>query len=785
MRRQSGSIRPVPHNRHTFVPGFLLDMAKGKKSGRGKAGKSSGGAKVLWKVLFLLLAAAFIGVFTLITLVRKDVFGKLPSTEELAAVRNEEASLILASNGAVIGKVFAEERTNVRWKDLPTHVVDALVSTEDQRFFEHSGVDAFSYVRVFFRTLLARDRSGGGGSTISQQLIKNLYGRDRHGLLTVPVNKIKEALVAQRLEQVYNKEDIITLYLNSVPFGENVYGIESAAERFFSKPASQLKVEEGAVLIGMLKANTGYNPRLHPEASKGRRNQVLALMAGNGKLTNAERDSLQALPLGLRYAGAGKFDDYGYFNARVEQQARAALAKLKKKDGSAYDLEKDGLRIHTTLDTALQQAALRAVAKQLSIMQPKLDRELKARGTRKEWEKAKGKKADLAWKRNERAVRDVFTWDDAPPDSISYRDSLWHYHRMLQGAFLMVDPSTGKVRAYSGGNDFRTLPYDQVQGRRPVASTIKPLIYAAALRKGFEPCTYLNNEVKSYPEYEGWTPQNFEKDTTGGQVALWYALAHSMNVPTVDLYFRTGADTIRDTFKALGLPTGGVDKPALALGAADLSLQELVQAYSAFANNGLTRGLQLIEKITDAQGRVIYTGKMAPARRAFDEEVATTITAMLRRAVDSGTGTAMRSRFGVRTALAGKTGTSQDYADAWFVAYTPGIVAATWVGARDPSVHFGSSLGTGSQLALPIIGGTLAEVERSDALRRKYFRSFDAAVDPVAMDCDPRRKGTLLERALDVFFRPDGGPEGKDKEISRPEQEKQDGFFRKLFPKRR
>ncbi len=771
--------------RDTFVPGFLLDMAKGKKSGRGKAGKSSGGAKVLWKVLFLLLAAAFIGVFTLITLVRKDVFGKLPSTEELAAVRNEEASLILASNGAVIGKVFAEERTNVRWKDLPTHVVDALVSTEDQRFFEHSGVDAFSYVRVFFRTLLARDRSGGGGSTISQQLIKNLYGRDRHGLLTVPVNKIKEALVAQRLEQVYNKEDIITLYLNSVPFGENVYGIESAAERFFSKPASQLKVEEGAVLIGMLKANTGYNPRLHPEASKGRRNQVLALMAGNGKLTNAERDSLQALPLGLRYAGAGKFDDYGYFNARVEQQARAALAKLKKKYGSSYDLEKDGLRIHTTLDTALQQAALRAVAKQLSIMQPKLDRELKARGTRKEWEKAKGKKADLAWKRNERAVRDVFTWDDAPPDRISYRDSLWHYHRMLQGAFLMVDPSTGKVRAYSGGNDFRTLPYDQVQGRRPVASTIKPLIYAAALRKGFEPCTYLNNEVKSYPEYEGWTPQNFEKDTTGGQVALWYALAHSMNVPTVDLYFRTGADTIRDTFKALGLPTGGVDKPALALGAADLSLQELVQAYSAFANNGLTRGLQLIEKITDAQGRVIYTGKMAPARRAFDEEVATTITAMLRRAVDSGTGTAMRSRFGVRTALAGKTGTSQDYADAWFVAYTPGIVAATWVGARDPSVHFGSSLGTGSQLALPIIGGTLAEVERSDALRRKYFRTFDAAVDPVAMDCDPRRKGTLLERALDVFFRPDGGPEGKDKEISRPEQEKQDGFFRKLFPKRR
>ncbi len=751
-----------------------------------KPKKTARGPALVWKVLFLLLALVFIAVFTLITLVRKDVFGKLPTTEDLAAVRNEEASLVLASNGAVIGKVFAEERTNVRWKDLPRHVVDALVSTEDQRFFEHSGVDAFSYVRVFFRTLLARDRSGGGGSTISQQLIKNLYGRERHGLLTVPVNKIKEALVAQRLEQVYGKEDIITLYLNSVPFGENVYGIESAAERYFSKPAAKLKVEESAVLIGMLKANTGYNPRLHPEASKGRRNQVLALMAGNGKLTTAARDSLQAMPLEIRYAGAGQFDDYGYFNARVEQQARAVLAKLKKKDGSTYDIEKDGLRIHTTLDTALQQAALRAMMKQLSTMQPKLDGELKARGSRKAWEKEEGKKAGADWKRNERAVRDVFTWDDAPPDSISYRDSLWHYHRMLQGAFLMADPATGKVRAYCGGNDFRTLPYDQVQGRRPVASTIKPLIYAAALRKGMGPCTYLNNEVKSYPEYDGWTPQNFEKDTVGGQVALWYALAHSMNIPTVDLYFRTGADTIRDTFKALGLPTAGVDNPALALGAADLSLQELVQAYAAFANDGLMRGLQLIEKITDAQGHPIFQGRTGAAHRAFDEPVADAITGMLRRAVDSGTGAAMRSRFGIRSALAGKTGTSQDYADAWFVAYTPGIVAATWVGARDPSVHFGSGLGTGAQLALPIIGRTLAEVERSAALRGKYLKPFPAPIEPIDMDCDPRRAGNFIERVLDVFFNPEGNKAKDQPEVNREkaERKKGEGFFRKLFPRK-
>ncbi|MEO5584944.1 MAG: transglycosylase domain-containing protein, partial [Flavobacteriales bacterium] len=319
-------------------------MAKKKKS-------SSKGAAFLWKAFFLLLAVGFVAVFLLIFLVRKDVFGKLPSTEELTALRNEEATLILSSNGAVIGKVFAQDRTNIHWKDIPPHVVNALVSTEDQRFFEHEGVDAISYVRVLFRTVIARDRSGGGGSTISQQLIKNLYGRERHGLLTVPVNKIKEALVAQRLEKVYSKEDVITLYLNSVPFGENMYGIESASERYFSKPASKLKVEEGAVLVGMLKANTGYNPRLHPVAAKRRRDQVLALMAGNGKLSNSARDSLQALPLTIRYAGFDALDDYGYFDAQVTKQAKAILADLGKKSSTSYDIEKDGLRIYTTLDT--------------------------------------------------------------------------------------------------------------------------------------------------------------------------------------------------------------------------------------------------------------------------------------------------------------------------------------------------------------------------------------------------------------------------------------------------
>ena len=755
-------------------------MAKKKKK------KPSKGAAFLWKTLFLLLAVGFIAVFILIFLVRKDVFGKLPSTEELAALRNEEATLILSSNGAVIGKVFAEDRTNVHWKDIPSHVVNALVSTEDQRFFEHEGVDAMSYVRVLFRTIIARDRSGGGGSTISQQLIKNLYGRERHGFLTVPVNKIKEALVAQRLEKVYSKEDVITLYLNSVPFGENIYGIEAASERYFSKPATKLKVEEGAVLVGMLKANTGYNPRLHPEAAKRRRDQVLALMAGNGKLSNKLRDSLQALPLMIRYAGVDALDAYGYFDAQVTKQAKAILADLGKKSSTSYDIEKDGLRIYTTLDTSLQQAALRAVQKQLSSMQPKLDNQLRGQNARKGWEKSQGKRATAAWRTNEKSVRDVFTWNDAQPDTMSYRDSLWHYHSMLQAAFLMVDPSSGKVRAYSGGNDFRTLPFDQVESHRPIASTIKPVIYAAGLRKGLAPCTYLNNERKTYDEYDGWSPENFEKDSIGGQVAMWYALVHSMNIPTVDLYFRTGVGTIRDTFKSLGLPIGGVDNPSLALGAADISLKEIVRAYSAFANGGLVRDPQMIEKITDAHGKVIYQGRMASAKRALDEEVAEAVTAMLRRAVDHGTGASIRSRFGVRAALAGKTGTSQDYSDAWFMAYTPGLVAGTWVGARDPAVHFSSGLGTGAQLALPIIGGTLAEVERSSIMRKAYLQAFPEDSTEIDMNCEPRRSSNLIDRFLDVIFQREPGSVDKQHDPEEPErkEEEKGGFFQRLFPKK-
>ena len=443
-------------------------MAKRKATTK----KSGKGTPVL-KVVLITVGALFLGFLLLMQTVRMGVFGELPTEEELGAIRHEEATLVLARDGELIGKLFAEDRTNVLYEDLPKHLIDALVSTEDARFFSHEGVDGRSYIRVFFRTLLGRDRSGGGGSTISQQLVKNLYGRGRHGVLTVPVTKMKEALVAQRLERVLTKNDVLVLYFNSVPFGENTFGIESAAQRYFSKPTRMLNVEESAVLVGMLKANTSYNPRLNPERSKGRRDQVLELMHGRGHLSRAETDSLGALPLTLRYTGGDAMDLYGYFVNQVDKEARAILDKLTKKDGGAYDLRKDGLRIHTTLDAGLQRAAHDAAHTQLAAMQPKLDRELRNGGVRKNWEKRMARKGGTRWKTNASSTFELYEHEGKRVDTMSYRDSLWHYHRLLNAAVLMIDPASGAVRAWVGGNDHRYLPYDLVRAERPVASTIK------------------------------------------------------------------------------------------------------------------------------------------------------------------------------------------------------------------------------------------------------------------------------------------------------------------------
>ncbi len=674
------------------------------------------------------------------------VFGSLPNKATLAAINNQEASQVISSDNVIIGKYFAQNRTNITWNELPDHLKNALIATEDKRFFTHKGYDIQSYFRVFFKSILWGDNKGGG-STLTQQLVKNLYGRSDFSVLSMPVNKVKEIIIAARIESLFTKEELLLLYLNSVPFGENLYGVETASNRYFNKPASKLLVEESAVLVGLLKANTYFNPRLNPKNSLERRNMVLDLMGKQGYLTVKEAENLQKLPLKLQYENMTLKAPAGYFVHQVKQITLELLEGLKDEKGKAYDLEKDGLKIYTTLNMQVQKMTVDGIQKHLAGMQKVLDKELENRNFKKEWYKkqANASKIDLE-KRN----IEVFDWKGATTKKMSKIDSLWHYYKMLNAAVLITNPKNGAVITWVGGNDFRKLPFDMVQSHRQIASAFKPILYATAFENDFEPCNYLENTEKIYSEYENWTPRNFDhKFTQDSTVALWYSLTHSMNVPTVDLYFKLGRQKLLKTINKLNFPKIKDDAPSIALGTLDLSLVEIVGAYSAFANNGQTTEPVMINKITDANGKILYEREAAKLEKVFSVKTSQMITAILENAINNGTGGRIRSQYGVRADIAGKTGTAQNYSDAWFIAYTPDLVIGTWVGASTPDVHFYSGQGTGSSLALPIAGNVLRGIENDAKLRKQFLTPFSIPYYIYDdMQCDPYR-----QTGIKGFFR--------------------------------
>lgn len=676
------------------------------------------------------------------------VFGPLPDKAELAAIRNEEASQVISSDSVIVGKFFAENRTNIAWGDVPEQLKNALIATEDKRFFTHKGYDLQSYVRVFFRSILFRDSKGGGGSTLTQQLVKNLFGRKDYSILSMPVNKTKELIIAARMEELYTKEELLLLYLNSVSFGEDVFGVESAAHRYFNKSTRELKTEESAVLIGLLKANTYFNPRLNPQHSLGRRNTVLVLMEKQQYLSVEEADSLKNLPLNLNYENIQVENPAGYFVYQVRKNTLDILDDIKIKTGKDFNIEKDGLKIYTTLNMQMQAMATESIRKQLSVMQKVLDKELQNRNFKKRWyakQKSRASGSDL----KNREV-EVFNWEGKQARNMNKIDSLWHYYKMLHAAVLITNPKNGTVLSWVGGNDYRTLPFDMVLSHRQIASAFKPILYATAMDENFDACTYLKNEEKKYTEYDGWEPQNFDrKSTKDSTVAMWYALANSINLPTVDLYFKLGREKLINATNRLQFPHFTTDGPSVSLGALDLSLFEIVRAYGSFANSGKMTGPVMIDKITDADGTTLYERAAAKPEQVFKEETAKLITAVLQRAIDQGTGTKIRTQYGIRADLAGKTGTAQDYTDAWFVAYTPDLVIGTWAGASTPDVHFYSSNGSGSSLALPIAGRVLRGIEKDPVLRKKHLTPFNLPAGVYAgLDCQPYR-----ETGIKGFFK--------------------------------
>ncbi len=743
----------------------------------------------------ILAALPFILTGLLFLLIYTGAFGPLPSKQALSKINNEEASLVFSTDDQLIGKFFAENRTNIAWEDIPDHLKNALVATEDKRFFSHDGVDRKSYLRVLIRTIIFRDRSAGGGSTITQQLIKNLYGRSDFGYLSLPVNKLKEAMIASRMEDIYSKEEILLLYFNSVPFGEDVYGVESAARRYFNKSTRELRPEESAVLVGLLKANTFFNPRLHPENSLQRRNLVLSLMKEQNYFTEEEADSLMQLPLGLNYENFGLEAPAGYFVYQVRKKAENILEEYKKSSGTSYDLEKDGLQIYTTLDMRLQDAARQSIKQHLSKMQILLDQQLVSTGFRDRWYKQKRKDSSFLEQKDAKREIEVFDWN---PDDLQLQykiDSLWHYYKMLHAAVLVLHPDNGSVLTWIGGNHFRYLPFDMVLSHRQIASAFKPVLYASALENGSEPCTYLENEEKIFEEYQDWEPHNFDyKSTPDSSVAMWYALAHSMNLPSVDLYFKLGHDKLRNTCAALQLPLPPSGTPSSALGTLDISLYKICRAYLAFANEGKVSEPWMIRSITDGEGNIIYDHESTATVAALSESSSETITAILQKAINEGTGTSLRARYGLRSDLAGKTGTAQNYSNAWFMAYTPEILIGTWVGASSPEVHFSNAYGSGAALALPISAGILETIENDPELAGLYLGNFKIPYDvQLSIQCDPyKEKGIngFLKRLFNPDDKDDKKAERKEKrearKKARQERREKEGsglkrFFKRIF----
>ena len=701
--------------------------------------------------LAALLAAAVLSLFILISLVHAGSFGTIPTDDDLHNIRSHEASRVYSADGALLGMYFDQDRSNVDYKDIPQYAVKALIDNEDVRFMEHDGVDYHAIARVLVKSLLLGNTSSGGGSTISQQLAKNLFGRTaRYGRLSMPVNKIREMIIASKMEKIYSKDEILALYLNTVCFGDNVYGLENASLRYFSKSCTKLTLAESALLIGVLKGNSLYSPIINPDRSLERRNTVLRQMHRNGSISSNECEATIKRPLGLKYRGASQYlKENGYFLQQVRRESEAIIKDYNETHKTALDINTDGLTIRTTLDKAFQDIMLASVNRQLRALQPLLDRELRSSGF---WSKNSSLISSWA-KENERSDDDLkekhamlmpyFEADTVR--TMSVRDSLKHALTRLQSAVLAADPQTGAVRVWIGGANYQMQPFDRVQSVRQVGSTFKPIVYYTALKDGLSPCKYFKNERAIYRQYEDWSPSNADGNYEG-----WYsvrgALVHSVNTVTAEVLFSTSIGNVVRTARQLGITADLPPVPSLALGTASISLAEMVQAYCAFATVGYSAHLYMIESITDKNGKELFARHASEPKLILDETSATELVAMLQTAVNEGTGARIRGQYGIKAQIGGKTGTTQNNTDGWFIGFTHKLVMGVWTGADNPAVHFVTTEnGQGANTALPIWARGFKKMERS-ALKKKYIADFPFKY-PEYLDCELYRldKPTAFE----------------------------------------
>ncbi len=757
----------------------------------------------------------------LLLFIRFGGFGSLPNFTELENPKTNLATQIMSSDGSLLGTYFLENRTNAQYSEISPNVIRALVSTEDERFFDHPGIDAKSFSRAMIYM-----GKNGGASTITQQLAKLLFTeRKSDNIVLRSIQKLKEWIIAVQLEKQYTKQEILTMYLNKFDFVNHAVGIRSAANIYFDKEPSQLTVEESATLVGMLKNPSLFNPIRRAEKTKMRRNVVLGQMVRNNELTQAKYDSLSKLDLGLDFRSVDHKEGIAtYFRevlrlevTKLFEEKEGGSYKYHKADGEKYDLYKDGLRIYTTIDSRMQKYAEFAVKEHISKeLQPAFFKNLKRKKNapfdyRLSQEEINGI-MDISMKRTNRyrmlsgkecgscgrgaksieKIREngkeyyhcmaeecdnkveilaenqilkifktpvkmkVFGWKGDFDTLLSPLDSIKYYKSFLQAGFMAMDPHTGKIKAWVGGVNFKNFSFDHVlQSRRQVGSTFKPFVYALAMQEGYSPCTELPNVVTCFDMPDGqpaYCPKNSD-GVYGCNMTLKYALANSINTITAQLMKQFTPQAVVNFARKVGIKSNLDPVPALCLGVADLTVFELVGANATFANKGVWTEPIYIEKIEDKNGNVIYE-KFPEKVQAMNEENAYTVLSLMKGVTDgaynkcqgdkggyynSGTGVRIRSSRpygGLRLPIAGKTGTTQNNSDGWFMGITRDLVAGCWVGAEDRAVRFTeTALGQGANTALPIWGYFMKKVLADSTLNISQSDFARPAGYSIETDC--------------------------------------------------
>ncbi|MEE6186023.1 Penicillin-binding protein 1A [Mycovorax composti] len=674
--------------------------------------------KYFWR-LFFLGWGAFIAI---ILMANFGLLGKMPSMAELENPTIAQASEVYASDGTLMGKFYlpSGNRSIVKYKDISPHVINALVATEDKRFYDHAGIDIKGTMRA-----IIYGGSAGGGSTITQQLALALFNKRASNPFLRILQKLKEWIIAVKLERNFTKEEILTLYLNAVPFPDNVFGIRNASRTFFQKEPSQLTIEEAALLVGSINGPGIYNPRRNPKAAMDRRNLVLSRMAENGNITADQAISLSAQPIKLNYKKPTEDLGYApYFREILREEVKKILKDITKPDGTPYNIYNDGLKIYTTINPVMQLYAEEAVAQQA----PKLYRNVINQGFIKNgsvWKKYEhvleaAMKNSERWRNlaedglSDKEIRatffvktpmKVFAWNAArSKDTVMTPYDSIKYHRLFtQAGFMAMDPITGEVKAWVGGIDFKTFKYDHVNlnTKRQVGSTIKPLLYSEAVDElNFSPDTPVEDVQQSFGK--GQLVPATSASCTGRTMSMASALTWSRNCATAYIMKQVGPAKFVDFLQKIGLPTEVKPFPSIALGSCELSLFEMMWAYSIFAGRGFSTKPYFISRIEDRNGNVIKRLDYSANRREVISEAAAYImTRMMQGVVDVGTAAGLRARLGAAE-MAGKTGTTNDNSDAWFIGFVPQLLAGVWVGSDDRFIRNEGAGGFGGQAARPI-----------------------------------------------------------------------------------